>query len=42
MPKLPKWPWPAEVKASPTRRLIALTSGARPRWTPRDYQALAR
>jgi len=42
MPLLPKWPWPAEVKASPTRRLIALTSGARPRWTPRDYQALAR
>ena len=31
-----------EAKASQARQLIALTSGARARWTPRDYQALAR
>ena len=31
-----------EAKASQARRLIALTTGARARWTPRDYQALAR
>jgi len=30
-----------EAKASQARQLIALTSGGRPRWTPRDYQALA-
>jgi HK97 family phage portal protein len=43
MPRLPKW---LAVKStpppSPTRSLIAVTSGGRPRWTPRDYQALAR
>ena len=31
-----------EQKASRTARLIALESGGRPRWTPRDYAALAR
>lgn len=33
---------PAERKASRTARVIALESGGRPRWTPRDYAALAR
>ncbi len=33
---------PPEAKASPTRRLIALASGGRPQWTPRDYAALSR
>jgi HK97 family phage portal protein len=33
---------PPEAKASRTARLIALESGARARWTPRDYAALAR
>jgi phage portal protein BeeE len=31
-----------EAKASRTARLIALESGGRARWTPRDYAALAR
>ncbi|MBI3704557.1 MAG: phage portal protein [Rhizobiales bacterium] len=31
-----------EHKASRAARLIAIESGARPRWTPRDYAALAR
>src|SRR5438105_39430 len=31
-----------ESKASRTARLIALESGGRARWTPRDYAALAR
>ena len=30
-----------ETKASRTRRLVALTSAGRPRWTPTDYRALA-
>ncbi|MFA6266561.1 MAG: phage portal protein [Pseudolabrys sp.] len=33
---------PAEHKASRAARLIALESGGRARWTPRDYAALAR
>ncbi|MGC1467681.1 MAG: phage portal protein [Pseudolabrys sp.] len=33
---------PPERKASRTGRLIALESGGRARWTPRDYAALAR
>ena len=33
---------PPEAKASRTARLIALESGGRARWTPRDYAALAR
>jgi HK97 family phage portal protein len=33
---------PPERKASRTARLIALESGGRARWTPRDYAALAR
>jgi HK97 family phage portal protein len=33
---------PPEAKASRTARLIALQSGGRARWTPRDYAALAR
>jgi HK97 family phage portal protein len=33
---------PPEQKASRTARLIALESGGRARWTPRDYAALAR
>jgi HK97 family phage portal protein len=33
---------PPETKASRTARLIALQSSGRPRWTPRDYAALAR
>ncbi|MDO9414038.1 MAG: phage portal protein [Pseudolabrys sp.] len=33
---------PAERKASRTSRLIALESGGRARWTPRDYAALTR
>jgi HK97 family phage portal protein len=33
---------PREVKSSRTARLIALESGGRARWTPRDYAALAR
>ena len=33
---------PPERKASRTARLIALDSGGRARWTPRDYAALAR
>ncbi len=36
-------PAPAvEEKSSPTRRLIALTGAGQPRWTPRDYAALAK
>lgn len=31
-----------EQKASRTARLVALESGGRARWTPRDYAALAR
>src|SRR5947208_14818593 len=31
-----------EQKASRTAQLIALQSGGRARWTPRDYAALAR
>src|SRR2546430_7434747 len=31
-----------ETKTSRTARLIALESPGRPRWTPRDYCALAR
>lgn len=33
---------PPEAKASRTAQLIALQSGGRARWTPRDYSALAR
>ena len=33
---------PAEQKASQTARLIAIESGGRARWTPRDYTALTR
>ena len=33
---------PPEAKASRTQALVALISGHRPRWTPRDYGALAR
>ena len=33
---------PPERKSSRTARLIALESGGRPRWTPRDYAQLAR
>jgi HK97 family phage portal protein len=33
---------PAETKASRTARVIALEGPGRPRWTPRDYAALAR
>jgi HK97 family phage portal protein len=33
---------PPERKSSRTARLIALDSGGRARWTPRDYAALAR
>jgi HK97 family phage portal protein len=33
---------PPEQKSSRTARLIALESGGRARWTPRDYAALAR
>jgi hypothetical protein len=33
---------PPEAKASRTGRLIAIESGGRARWTPRDYAALAR
>ena len=33
---------PSESKSSRTARLIALESGGRARWTPRDYAALAR
>ena len=33
---------PPEAKASRTARLLALESGGRARWTPRDYAALAR
>lgn len=32
---------PPEVKDSRAARLIALTTGGRPQWTPRDYGALA-
>ncbi|HMN51253.1 MAG TPA: phage portal protein, partial [Xanthobacteraceae bacterium] len=32
----------SEAKASRTGALVALFSGNRPRWTPRDYHALAR
>ncbi|HSI42393.1 MAG TPA: phage portal protein [Xanthobacteraceae bacterium] len=35
-------PAPPEAKASRTGALVALVSGHRPRWTPRDYAALAR
>ncbi|HEY4142344.1 MAG TPA: phage portal protein [Pseudolabrys sp.] len=33
---------PAEQKSSRTSRLIAIESGGRARWTPRDYAALSR
>ena len=33
---------PPEAKASRTGQVIALQSGGRARWTPRDYSALAR
>ena len=33
---------PPEAKASRAARLVALESGGRARWTPRDYAALAR
>ena len=33
---------PPERKSSMTARLIAIESGGRARWTPRDYAALAR
>ena len=33
---------PPETKASRAASLIALTTGGRPQWTPRDYAALAR
>jgi len=33
---------PPELKSSLAARLIALERGGRPRWTPRDYTALAR
>lgn len=33
---------PPEIKDSATRQLLALTTAGRARWTPRDYQALAR
>ncbi len=33
---------PPEAKASRTGQVIALQSGGRARWTPRDYAALAR
>jgi HK97 family phage portal protein len=33
---------PSEAKASRTARLIAMESGGRARWTPRDYAALTR
>ena len=33
---------PPEAKASRTQAMVALLSGHRPRWTPRDYAALAR
>lgn len=33
---------PAEQKSSRTARLIAIESGGRARWTPRDYAALTR
>ena len=33
---------PAEQKSSRMSRLIAIESGGRARWTPRDYAALAR
>ncbi|HWW28307.1 MAG TPA: phage portal protein, partial [Caulobacter sp.] len=32
---------PPEAKDSRAARLIALTTGGRPKWTPRDYAALA-
>jgi len=35
-------PTPPEAKASRTQAMVALLSGHRPRWTPRDYAALAR
>jgi HK97 family phage portal protein len=40
--RLMKLMHPPEVKASRTAALIALESPGRPRWTPRDYAALAR
>src|SRR5437763_2111480 len=33
---------PPEAKSSRTARLVAFENGGRPRWTPRDYTALAR
>ncbi|KQS54027.1 portal protein [Brevundimonas sp. Leaf363] len=33
--------WTPEAKASRAGPLIAISSGGRPRWTPRDYAALA-
>ncbi len=40
--RLKSWLQPPERKASRTARLIAIESGGRARWTPRDYAALAR
>src|SRR5665213_491815 len=40
--RLRKIPKPPEHKSSRTARLIAIESGGRARWTPRDYAALAR
>jgi phage portal protein BeeE len=37
----PRPPRPPERKDSRAARLIALTTGGRPQWTPRDYGALA-
>src|SRR5690606_30999746 len=33
---------PSEAKASRTAQVLAFERGGRPRWTPRDYAALAR
>lgn len=33
---------PPESKSSRTAHLLAIESGGRPRWTPRDYAGLAR
>jgi phage portal protein BeeE len=40
--RLKSWLQPPERKASRSARLIAIESGGRARWTPRDYAALAR
>jgi HK97 family phage portal protein len=42
LPLLKKLLRPPETKSSRTARLIAFENGGRPRWTPRDYAALAR